>query len=461
MSLLERRIPLKISFIFSLLLTMLLIQPAQAQDSEQGACPTIVNQVLQSVDNICSDTGRNQACYGNLAVEVVAREDITFANVGDIADVAAIESLRMSPLDEASEAWGVTLMRLQANLPNTLPGQNVTFVLYGDVEITNAVSANNTSATPMQAFYLQTGVGESQCAEAPDSGLLVQTPEGVGEVTFSVNGVDISVGSTVFLQAQPNRSMSVSAVEGAAVIEYEGEAYQIIAGTQRNIPLDEDLLPIDIPDLLLSYEYEDFENLPLEWLERDIDIEIPLDEDRLEIVYGLIDEGVALCDMYDYLPDCDSIPFRLGGEACQLNDDGDFNCEVLRDFSWGEDGFGDFEYEELWEDFEFDYDAIGMQGFLDDYGIESLDELFGDLPDAVWNNLDFDDMSLDELQAMLDQFDIDLEGFEFDDFDDFDDEEFDDFDDDDFDDFDDEEFDDFDDFDDEDFDDEDFDDEDF
>ena len=441
MSLLERRIPLKISFVFSLLLTILLIQPTQAQDTEQGACPVIVSQVLQAVDNLCSDTGRNQACYGNLAVEVVAREDITFANVGDIVDVSAIQSLRMSPLDEASEAWGVTLMRLQANLPNTLPGQNVTFVLYGDVEITNAVSADNTSATPMQAFYLQTGVGESQCAEAPDSGLLVQTPEGVGEVTFSVNGVDISVGSTVFLQAQPNRSMSVSAVEGAAVMEYEGEAYQIIAGTQRDIPLDEDLLPIDVPELLLSYDFEDFENLPLEWLEREIDIEFPLDEDQLEIVYGLIDEGVALCDMYDYLPACDSIPFRLGGQACQLNDDGDFNCEVLRDFSWGEDGFGDFEFEELWEDFEFDFDAIGMQGFLNDYGLESIEDLFGDLPDIVLNNLDLENLSLDELQAMLDQFDIDLEGFDFsDDLGDFDDEDLD-FDDEDLD-FDDEDFDD-------------------
>ncbi|NOG50271.1 MAG: SH3 domain-containing protein [Chloroflexi bacterium] len=31
------------------------------------------------------------------------------------------------------------MMRLQANLPDTLPGQNVTFVLFGDVTIEDAV----------------------------------------------------------------------------------------------------------------------------------------------------------------------------------------------------------------------------------------------------------------------------------------------------------------------------------
>ena len=30
-------------------------------------------------------------------------------------------------------------MKLQANLPDSLPGQNVTFLMFGDVQIQNAV----------------------------------------------------------------------------------------------------------------------------------------------------------------------------------------------------------------------------------------------------------------------------------------------------------------------------------
>ena len=33
--------------------------------------------------------------------------------------------------------WGIAIMGLQANLPDNLPGQNATIVLFGDVEIAN------------------------------------------------------------------------------------------------------------------------------------------------------------------------------------------------------------------------------------------------------------------------------------------------------------------------------------
>src|SRR5690606_12835103 len=45
---------------------------------------------------------------------------------------------------------------------------------------------------PMQVFYLQTGVQDAPCGEAPNSGLMIQTPEGVAEVTLLMNEVDIS-----------------------------------------------------------------------------------------------------------------------------------------------------------------------------------------------------------------------------------------------------------------------------
>lgn len=398
------------SMVFFGLLMLLSVVVVSAQN---GTCSAIVNEVLIRVEDICADIERNQACYGNSAVSVIERETIQFASAGDIANVSAIESLRLSPLDEDSEAWGVAVMRLQTNVPNTLPGQNVTFLLFGDVELTNAVAETNTTATSMQAFYLSTGVGSTNnCEEVPESGLLVQTPEGAGEIAFSVNGVDISLGSTAFLQAQPDGNMSISTLEGAAYASYGSEHYPIIAGTLLNIPLNAHLVPDGLPGLLQSYDLDFLDDLPIGLLDRDFDIKTPLTNEELDELFTLIENGIRVCGDNSFLPTCDHIPFRFGGEACWLNDAGNFDCEIGRNFFWGQDGFGGFDYQGLWDNFEFDYEAIGIDNILNEYGFESLEDLSEGFGEGF-----FDGLSTRELRALLnrlgfepiDNLDLDLD----------------------------------------------------
>jgi hypothetical protein len=219
---------------------------------------------------------------------------LDFAREGDIVAVDQVQALRLSGMDVASEVWGVALMRLQASLPDSLTGHNITLLVFGDVEIENqmtwsswmpragthnvnvrqgpsfgaeiigrlvpgqSVTANGRLADrswvrialpdnggtgwvagglltittgidtldvvepaaphygPMQAFYFQSGAQDAACQEAPDSGLLIQTPEGVGEVTLLINEVNIQLGSTVYFQAQPS-DMTVRVVEDRRV----------------------------------------------------------------------------------------------------------------------------------------------------------------------------------------------------------------------------------------------------
>ncbi len=119
------------------LVTALAVAQAPAE-----MCTTIVQAALEAADQACSSTGRNQVCYGNILGDAVPADGVTelnFADVGDIEQVQNIQSLHLSPLNEATQQWGVALMQLQANLPDTLPGQNVTFLLFGDVEIEEAL----------------------------------------------------------------------------------------------------------------------------------------------------------------------------------------------------------------------------------------------------------------------------------------------------------------------------------
>lgn len=351
----------KVTQLIAFLLLLALAPTVLAQND----CPAIVQQAMEAVQTACANTGRNQACFGNLALTATPREGIenfTFEKAGDIVDAANIQSLQLTPMNVAEGHWGVVLMKLQANLPDLLPGQNATVLLFGDVEMTNAVTptvevpveaitnavnirrlpngdANNvigslsagqtvtatgrladgewirirttgdnlgqtgwvaaslltsteslsaldvveaTSQTfsPMQAFYLKTGVRDRPCTEVPASGILVQGPSGF-RVNFNVNGAEVSMGSTLFLQTDKSR-IRINVVEGAATVRNDGISQIIPEGTYTEIGLDENGDAIGAPDVPEPYVADDFEGLPLDELPDDIDIAPALADSDLE-----------------------------------------------------------------------------------------------------------------------------------------------------------------------------------
>jgi LysM repeat protein len=296
--------------------------------AQANNCPELVNDALEAMDNNCAETGRNQACYGYDQVEASFLVDVDndfFSEPADVADVAEIETIRTAPLSVEDNSWGVALLNIQADLPNTIPGQNVTFILLGDVEVENAVapedafepsdgititiavdSANvrsgvgsnfnvlggvragdsleadalsedgvwlrvafegrpawiersiveenadidelptltEDSNTPMQAFYLRTGIGQPECEEASDNALLVQGPENV-EIELTVNGANVRLGSSgaltiVMVGGQP--FLRVAVFDGQFVVD----GVTIPAGQQSLVCLgDEDSRGLD------------------------------------------------------------------------------------------------------------------------------------------------------------------------------------------------------------------------
>ncbi|MEO1287208.1 MAG: LysM domain-containing protein [Chloroflexota bacterium] len=273
----------------------------------QGMCDGFADRALQAVDESCNEVGRNQACYGFNLVEASFQNDVDddfFTEPSDITEVASIETVRTAPLDLETDEWGVAVMVLQANMPETLPGQNVTFILMGDAEIENAVASDeayepisgisvevtfpqgaairsgpgdnfntvdgvvvgtvftadgisvdgnwlrvvwdgrpawirrttveaipeietlptldSTLRTPMQAFYLTTGIGSPACSEVPDSSLFVQGPDDI-EIDLTVNGANILLGSSGILRViedslgQPQ--MEIIVLDGEFVIQ--------------------------------------------------------------------------------------------------------------------------------------------------------------------------------------------------------------------------------------------------
>jgi len=242
----------------------------------QDDCTGLITEALTVTTDSCTDIGRNQACYGHTMIDATVRDDVTFTSEGDIINLANLESLRLSSYDASADTWGVSLMQVQANIPDSVSGQGVRLLIFGDTQIENAVpfytpltvtansntrlrsspsSANDFNIVtgvpsgsqlnavgrdesgewlrvnselgegwigaivvdgdvermtlpvieigepaygPLQAFYLTTGINNSDCAELSDNGLLVQTPKGAGNIEFLVNEVSIRMGGNRF-----------------------------------------------------------------------------------------------------------------------------------------------------------------------------------------------------------------------------------------------------------------------
>lgn len=309
----HRLLFLCVLFMAGLVLTITVI----AQDGD--TCPALVEQALQAVGDNCGDLSRNAACYGFNRVDATFTEPVDadfFSEPADTAGLTTVQTIQTAALDPATETWGVAVMSVQANVPNTLPGQAVIFMLIGDARVENAVapdaafapaedpiaitviaaaanirsfpspnanvlgtaadgtafetdgrSANgewyriifndgpawinravigqtdgladlpvisDSNRSPMQAFYFNTGAGQPQCNEAPNS-IVIQGPGNV-VVDLNVNGADITIGSTIALIDNGDGTIQLYVLDGGAQI---GELI-IPAGFTITASIDED-----------------------------------------------------------------------------------------------------------------------------------------------------------------------------------------------------------------------------
>jgi hypothetical protein len=346
--------------IWLLLTTIIAVPVAAALD-----CPTVVATALQTTDELCEATGRNQACYGNVQVDAEPQpgvDSFKFDEAGDRVNVTEIQSLRLSPMAVASGEWGVAMMRLQASIPSSTP-QDITLLMFGDVQVENAVqtpavmldvtvavdeyinvrrlpstragvmgvlapgqtvralerlengswvrievpdsgvigwvdasllSTQGDLSTlqvtqrwtpryrPMQAFYFESGEDNPGCPEAPTSGMLIQTPQGVGEVTLLINEVSVRIGSTAYFQAQAGQEMRVSTVEGAVEVEAMGVTYTAAAGSEVSVQLDEHNRPAAPPSRPRPYNQTEWQSLPVEVLDEQVEVvPEPLTEEEI------------------------------------------------------------------------------------------------------------------------------------------------------------------------------------
>jgi hypothetical protein len=208
-------------------------QPLSAEDFDK-VCQDILTRALNLTETGCRSTGRNQACYGYTNVSARLQAGLEeaahpFAKGGDIQPVRIFEAIRTSALNVETGTWGMAMLKMQANLPDTNPGQNVTFILFGDTTVEPDPNRTN-------AFYLSTDLGGLSCRQIPQNSLLVRAPNNV-TVSFNINGVEIQASSVVVLRSAPTGEFLVRTLEGHVSVSAANVTKQVLAGEQLTVPL--------------------------------------------------------------------------------------------------------------------------------------------------------------------------------------------------------------------------------
>jgi|GEM_PF-6633685 len=200
-------------------------------------CPSFVYESILQTNDVCQITGRNELCFGSTAIAVEARDgvELVFAQPGDLTAVGDIQSIQTSPLNESTQEFGIAVMQVQANVPDALPGQMVTFMLMGDVAVNDS---SGEGQPPMQAFQFRTGIGVPSCAEVNYDTLVVDSPDGL-TITFNVNGIDVELGSTAMFIGMPDNNIDMLVIEGEGQVTANGESVTVHEGNWTQIQMDE------------------------------------------------------------------------------------------------------------------------------------------------------------------------------------------------------------------------------
>ncbi len=343
---------------FWLIILMFTVYTTIAQEE---TCPELVVSALEITEESCNETARNQVCYGHFSLDAapyIETDEFDFNSPGDLENIAALRSLRLSAMNEALGAWGVALMAVAATQA-TGQAEDVTFVMFGDVELNNPVTimsvitqevtnirqkpgtnnpivgsvdasvsltangrlpdsswirvrlseeensigwifadlissqgnlnslniidpdtqdtlSTNLAYGPMQVFTIETGAQDAPCAEAPNSGMMIQTPEGAAEVTLLMNEIDISLRATAFVQAQAEGNLELFVLDGTATVTSDGVDYTVIPGSSITIPLDAFGMASGPPDAPQPFDSSQLQNIPVTLLPQQIEIPPPL-----------------------------------------------------------------------------------------------------------------------------------------------------------------------------------------
>lgn len=173
-----------VSVLGLLVLTVPLTQ-AQESSPSQNVCAALIDRVLDQVGSNCANLDGSSACYGygSVAAQFTSGAAYKFNLPTDRISLDLLSALHTSAFNPATEELGIAMLNVAAN-PAVLDGLNlgdVKYFLFGDVELVNAVSADDmflmSDAAPVAYLVSDTVLRAAPSAAAPDLAALTSGSE--------------------------------------------------------------------------------------------------------------------------------------------------------------------------------------------------------------------------------------------------------------------------------------------
>ena len=139
-----------------------------------------------------------------------------------------------------------------------------------DLSLLPVMAADDAAPTllyaPMQAFRFRSAFEDASCLGAPDSGLLLQAPDGVTAARVVVNGAALTFGGTLYLQTTNEGRTVLTALEGGAIYE-DGKTLE--TGERLTYGYQGDAIVYGAPE---EYNFARARYLPLQLLPREFEL---------------------------------------------------------------------------------------------------------------------------------------------------------------------------------------------
>jgi hypothetical protein len=202
----------------------------------QQSCPAIVEQAFSQLGTNCADMSSNSICYGydQLITEFAADANQQFERPADRAELTDLAMVDATPLNTTDETWGIAVMRVQANLPNMIPGQSAAFIMIGDVSMANMVSPDDAAIMPDEMLDVTLSSASDVLSFPPDFGN--RESRVVGSLAsgtalkadaITADGDWVRVGAVY--EIAPNLTRATAWVSAAALGDFDASALTVLA----------------------------------------------------------------------------------------------------------------------------------------------------------------------------------------------------------------------------------------
>lgn len=286
----------------------------QAAAQAVAICPPPELLDFARSSSACFQLGRNEACFGNGAVNATFQDSVepsSFKQAGDIVPLDHLRSITLSPVEDDV---AIATLAVQASLPDA-EANSMFFLLFGDVRIFNSVDylaevsaiakgtltirktpdtnseiitqlgvnsgviatgrtadgkwlrvslpdaqamgwvATDLVSTlhtlsvlsvvepttplykPFQVLVIETH-DAALCGGQSAGGLLMQTPNVKESASITINGVDVRLAGTAYLQTLESGYLSINLLDGEAEITVGSQMTFVPAGSQVRISID-------------------------------------------------------------------------------------------------------------------------------------------------------------------------------------------------------------------------------